>query len=257
MRSVVALWDANPFADFLEPSNQGDHMFARLSLCVLAVAGLAAASIAARSHQTAPQPTKLSGDYVEIRSCDVYTGPCFANAEMHLGGREAIMAWSIRHGAVDGVAVDGLKVIAVIEADGTLGDVHNFPQAAHSVLIVDQAASAAQRDALVHFAKSKAANVLGETVNVQVAPMSVEFPDECSDRGCSLVQAGDLVNIKTRCLGGKDHVCGNEELYYPPLTTVNDARPAFTLAGAFSGKGLGTTFNEANRRSAYLATFTE
>jgi len=232
-------------------------MLARLSLCFLAVVGLAGATIAARSHQTAPPQMKLSGDYVEIRSCDVYTGPCFANAEMHLGGREAIMAWSIRSGALDGVKLDGLKVVAVVEADGTLGDVHNFPQAAHSVLIVDQAADAAQRNALVHFAKSKAGDVLGETVNVQTAPMSVEFPDTCSDRGCSVVHAGDLVNIQTRCLGGKDHVCGNEELYYPPLTTVNEARPAFTLAGAFSGQGLGTTFNEANRRSAYLATFTE
>ena len=233
-------------------------MFARLSLCVLAVAGLAGATIAARSpHQAPAQPAKLSGDYVEIRSCDVYTGPCFANAEMYLGGREAIMAWSIRSGALDGVKLDGLKVVAVVEADDTLGDVHKFPQAAHSVLIVDQAADAVQREALVHFAKSKAADVLGETVNVQVAPMSVEFPDECSSRGCSVVRAGDLVNIQTRCLGGKDHVCGNEELYYPPLTTVNDARPAFTLAGAFSGKGLETTFNEANRRSTYLATFTE
>jgi hypothetical protein len=241
----------------IHTSLPGDHMFARLSLCVLTVAGLAGATIAARSHQAPAQPSKLSGDYVEVRSCDVYTGPCFANAEMYLGGREAIMAWSIRSGALDGVKLDGLKVVAVVEADDTLGDVHKFPQAAHSVLIVDQSADAAQRDALVRFAKSKAADVLGETVNVQVAPMSVEFPDECSSRGCSVVHAGDLVNIQTRCLGGKDHVCGNEELYYPPLTTVTDARPAFTLAGAFSGKGLGTTFNEANRRSAYLATFTE
>ena len=232
-------------------------MFVRLSVCLLGTAGLIAGAVANRSHQAAPQPSKLSGDYVEIRSCDVFTGPCFANAEMHLGGREAIMAWSIRSGALDGVSLDGLKVVAVVEADGTLGDVHKFPQAAHSVLIVDQAASAAQRDALVHFAKNKAGEVLGETVNVQTAPMSVEFPDTCSDRGCSVVRAGELVNIQTRCLGGKDHICGNEEQYYPPLTTVTDARPAFTLAGAFSGKGLGTTFNEANRRSAYLATFTE
>jgi hypothetical protein len=56
-------------------------------------------------------------------------------------------------------------------------------------------------------------------------------------------------------MGGNDHVCGNEELFYPPLTQVNDARPAFTVAGVFRGPGLGTQFDEANRRSAYLATF--
>jgi hypothetical protein len=87
--------------------------------------------------------------------------------------------------------------------------------------------------------------------------MKIELPSTCSAGGCSNVEAGNLVEIHTRCLGGKDHFCGNEELYYPPLTDVQNARPAFTLAGVFRGRGLGTQFDEANRRSAYLATFSD
>lgn len=201
-------------------------------------------------------PQSIRGDYVEIRSCDVYTGPCFANGEMNLCGQEAIMAWAIRDGAVGGVDLAGLNVIAVVKADGTLGDVNRFPRAARSVLIVDENASPLQRDALIHFVQEKASSVLGETVHVETSPMTVELPSSCSSTGCSNVEAGNLVQVETRCLGGKDHVCGNEELFYPPLTAVSNARPAFTLAAAFHGKGLGTQFDEANRRSAYLATFT-
>jgi hypothetical protein len=174
---------------------------------------------------------------------------------MTLTGHEAIMAWSVRDGALDGVKLDGLNVIAVVQADGTLGDVQRYPQQTRSVLIVDEAASPAQREALVQFARQKAGALLGKTVGVEAAPISVELPATCSASGCARVRAGELVEIQTRCLGGGDHVCGNEELFYPPLTPVIDPRPAFTVAGLFRGPGLGTQFDEANRRSAYLATF--
>jgi hypothetical protein len=218
--------------------------------------GLAIAAAIAATSDVKPTPeSTVVGDYIEIRSCDVYTGSCFANAEMTLTGHEAIMAWSVRDGALDGVELEGLNVIAVIQADGTLGDVQRFPQETRSVLIVDEAATPAQRAALVQLARQKAGDLLGETVAIEKAPISVALPDTCSESGCASVHAADLVEIQTRCLGGNDHVCGNEEQFYPPLTPVNDARPAFTVAGMFRGPGLGTQFDEANRRSAYLATF--
>jgi hypothetical protein len=222
-------------------------------LCGIGLA-IAAAVAATPAVKPTPQPN-IAGNYIEIRSCDVYTGSCFANAEMTLTGHEAIMAWSVRDGALDGVQLDGLNVIAVVQGSETLGDVHRYPQQTRSVLIVDESANAAQREALVNLARQKAGALLGTTVGVETAPIHVALPESCTESGCANVQAGDLVEIQTRCLGGKDHVCGNEELFYPPLTPVNDPRPAFTVAGAYRGPGLGTQFDEANRRSAYLATF--
>ena len=219
-----------------------------------AIAGLVACFAMACGASAA-----VSGSYVEIRSCDVYTGPCFANAEMGLEGQEAIMTWSIRKGELDGVNLDGLSVIAVVRAKDTLGDVGRFPASgSRSVLIVDKAATATQRDALIRFAKQKAGSVLGKTVKVETAPISVDVClAGCAKDGCASVRAGKLVEIETRCLGGDDHLCGNEDLYYPPLTKVAGARAAYTMAGAFRGEGLDTRFNEANRRSAYLATFSD
>ena len=75
-----------------------------------------------------PSVPAISGDYLEVRSCDVYTGPCFANSEMGLTGKDGIMVWSIRDGNWKGTALDGLSVIAVVRTDGTLGDLHYQPR---------------------------------------------------------------------------------------------------------------------------------
>ena len=63
----------------------------------------------------------LKGDYLETRTCDVYTGPCFANGQVGLTGKDAIMAWSIDRGTYEDVDLAGLKVVVVINASDTLG----------------------------------------------------------------------------------------------------------------------------------------
>jgi hypothetical protein len=233
-------------------------MFAkRIVLCAALGATVGIVSFATGSATSNAKPAAINGNYVEVRSCDIYTGPCFANAEANLTGQEAIISWSIHDGAYKGVKLDGLNVIAVVQAQNTLGDVELSPQPARSVLIVDQKANPQQREALVRFAEAKAGNVLGETVRVDAAPIQIDACPECNKGGCAKVHAGDLVAIETRCLTCKDCVCGNEELYYPPLTKVEDAKPAYTTAAVFHGAGLNTRFDEANRRSAYLATFNQ
>ena len=203
----------------------------------------------------------IQGNYVEVRSCDVYTGSCFANAEMGLTGEEAILTWSITRGSwhglrplLGGVRLDGLNVIGVVKASGTLGDRNHDPYPARSIIIVDQRANRAQREALVRFAKTMAGKLLANVVEVQVAPIEARI-GACSKSGCASVLAEGLVEIRTRCLGTEDHVCGNEETFYPPLTKVDNAVPALTVEGSFKGDGLGVTWSDAGRRSAFLARF--
>lgn len=205
--------------------------------------------------------TGIQGNYVEVRSCDVYTGSCFANAEMGLTGEEAILTWSITRGnwpgphpRVRSVRLDGLNVIAVVKASATLGDSNHDPYPARSIIIVDQRANRAQREALVCFAKTMAGKLLANVIDVQVAPIKARI-GACSKSGCASVSAEGLVEIETRCLGTEDHVCGNEETFYPPLTKVDNAVPALTVEGSFKGDGLGVTWSDAGRRSAFLATF--
>ena len=40
--------------------------------------------------------TGIRGDYVEARTADVFTGPCFSNAEVFIYGNHAVLAWKGR-----------------------------------------------------------------------------------------------------------------------------------------------------------------
>lgn len=211
--------------------------------------------MAAASILTARQPAPgVSGDYLEARSCDVYTGSCFANAEMGLAGKEGILVWAVRQGAWKGVQLDGLSVIAVVRTDGTLGDLSYQPRSGRAVIVVDESANAKQKDALVDFARTMSGKLIKEVAGVQSAKMDVSL-GTCTQRGCASVKAGDLVEVATRCIGGDDHICGNEETFYPPLTEVKDAYPVATELAAFKGQGLGMTWESRGKRSTFIASF--
>ena len=202
----------------------------------------------------APLLADISGDYLEVRTCDVYTGPCFANAEMGLSGKEAILVWSIREGQWKNTALDGLKVIAVVKTEDTLGDQSYQPRTGKAVLVVDAKASSEQREALLDFARARAGKLIGEVANVKSLDIESSL-GTCKAGGCASVKAGNLININTRCFGENDHKCGNESTYYPPLTEVNGAYPAFTELATFKGTGLNVTFEATGQRSAFLASF--
>ena len=217
----------------------------------IAVVVLATATAFAGKQST---PT-ISGDYLEVRSCDVYTGPCFANAEMGLTGKEGMLVWSVREGSWNGVKLDGLNVIAVVRTDGTLGDLRYQPRSGKAVLVVDTLATPRQSEALVDLARSLAGGLINEVAEVKTTPMEVAI-GTCGNKGCASVKAGKLVQITTRCLGSKDHLCGNEETFYPPLTEVTGAYPVVTELASFEGTGLDLTWALVEKRNAFLGHFT-
>jgi hypothetical protein len=196
----------------------------------------------------------LKGDYLETRTCDVYTGPCFANGQAGLTGNDALMAWSIERGSYDGVDLAGLKVVVVTTASDTLGFGGTLvlnPQNIRSVLIVDETASPRQREALVQFASQHARHA-GQIVKAVVAPIEISV-DHFAAVG--RLKAGNDATLTTRPLAKGDCVCSNEKTFYPPLCEVKNANAAFTVEGGFSGTGLGTQWSNPGTRSAFLASF--
>ena len=201
-----------------------------------------------------PGSAALKGDYLEARSADVYTGPCFAMSEVSLTGQEAILAWKVREGDWKGVSLSGLSVVAVVRANATLGDPYHTPYPARSVLIVDSRATSQQRTALAAFAESMAGSLLDHVVRIEAAPiqMTVEHGDL---HGAAKVVAGNFARIETRSLCQGDHLCGNESVYYPPLVALTHSMPAFTLDSSFSGQGLGEVWRNVDKRSAFVGSF--
>ena len=212
-----------------------------LGVCLLAVNVAAGAS--------------LTGEYLEARSCDVYTGPCFGNAEMDLAGKEALMAWKVDEGSWNGVNLDGLTVAVVANSEKTMGDTGVFKMQAgkiRSVILVDETATAIQRAALVAFAKETARDYTEQVV--EVLPVAMSLTNDHLD-GRGVFQAGDVARIETRALSKSDCVCTNEMVFYQPLTKVRDFSPAYTLTHSFTGEGLDNTWTSHGQRSAFLATF--
>lgn len=217
----------------------------RLSFGVLLALGALALPAAA---------AEIQGDYIETRSADVWTGPCFANGETGLVGREAILAWRVDKGAWQGVSLDGLSVVGVVKASATLGDPFASPYPAKAVMIVDEKATADQRAALVAFAQEMGGGILDTVVRTEVAPiaMSVSRNDH-EVKG--ILQAGELAQVETRAVSAKDKHCGNEDVYYPPLTSTDHALPAVAIVDKFSGEGLGVSWTTHDKRNAFVGSF--
>jgi hypothetical protein len=195
----------------------------------------------------------LTGQYIEARTTDVWTGPCFANADVNLGGKQAIMAWKIDKGEFNKVNLDGLGVVAVLAASDTLGTQQTGRGKA--VLIVDERANTEQKDALIALAKQQSGELLGNVVAVRTACVELNVC-KCTDGGCGTLRAGDA-RLETRCLDHKhDKVCGNESAFFPPLARDVKAEAALAAENTYSGKGLDGTWKDSGRRSAYLGTFT-
>ena len=192
----------------------------------------------------------VNGDYVEARTADVWTGPCFANGEVNLVGREAILAWRVKAGSWQGVALDGLSVAAVVTASATLGDPHAEALPARALVLVDESADIAQRRALAAFARETAGELLTDVVAVEPAPISFGVAGDAVH-----LSAGEVAELHTRALNHHDRHCGNEILYYPPLTETVDARAAATVVHAYRGSELGRTWSSPGKRSVYVGTF--
>jgi hypothetical protein len=194
----------------------------------------------------------VTGNYLEARTSDVFTGPCVANSEVNLQGKQAVLAWHVAEGEWDGVRLDGLSVVAVVRASATLGDPFATPWPVRSVLVVDERATPGQRDALVSLAKDLAGNLLDGALAVEVASVKTRFDRAAGE---AHVVAGDLAEVRTRPLCHHDRHCGNEEVYYPPLTDVPDAVPAVAVAHSYRGAWLGGTWSSPGKRSAFVGTF--
>lgn len=199
----------------------------------------------------------IRGDYMESRTCDVYTGPCFANGQVGLTGQQAMLAWSIDQGEFAGQDLTGLKVVVAVRAADTLGyggGVRVAPEPIQAVVMVDQSASLEQQDALVEFARAQAGYLAKDVVRVVALPISfkVDHVDMVAE-----LQAGKEAHLLTRKLNVKDCVCTNEKNFYPPLVKVDNAASAFTVDGSFTGRGLHGHWWNPNTRSAFLGTFGE
>jgi len=193
----------------------------------------------------------LTGDYVEARTAEVFTGGCIMNSEAETVGKQAVLAWRVDRGSFNGIAIDGLSVVAAVSGDRNLGMQEMGGQKAivHSALFVDQRANAAQQLALVAMANELSKGLVGTIVQVTAAP--IQFTDHGSE---IQVSAGSGVALDVNKHIAHDPTCG-AMLWFHPLASVDDAAVGVAAQHVFTGSSLGTKWSDPNKRSAFFGTF--
>jgi len=201
----------------------------------------------------ASDPGTVSGDYVEVRTAQVYAGGCIMGSEGEAAGREAILAWRVSRGAVNGVKLDGLSVVAAATADNNLGTADLGGAPAHilkSVVLVDERANAAQREALVAMARNLAPAVVQSVIETRAVPISFE-------------RAGAAVRVRAseaslNVVTGIPHSpnCGALK-WFEPLARTENAEIGVTLSQEWSGTALGPRWKQVSddKRSSFVGTF--
>jgi hypothetical protein len=215
---------------------------------------------------TAASAAGIRGDYVEARTSDVFTGPCFSNAEVFATGKNAVLAWKVTEGSWKGVELGGLCIAAAL--DGTTTFSQDDPRRAKSVLIVDARATTSQREALIDMAKTLGGTRLSHVNVIATARMSLTIEKHASSAAdhnpsvhgmphapAASFWAAGVAQIVTRPLDERDHACGNEVIAYAPLSHGVDVQPAYTLGHTFRGTGLETQWADPNCRSSFVGHF--
>ena len=162
----------------------------------------------------ATETPTVQGEYIEARSASVYVGACHFGAEYVEGGKEATLVWNIREGNWDGVSLNDLTVVAVISAKDNLAI---DAKTRKSVLYMDVNTTPEQRAALKNMLTTKRADVLGEVVATQIAPIAFTKKDTKYD-----VKVGKVLT-----LSANRYPCANctqpHQIWYKPLTTIQNA----------------------------------
>lgn len=193
----------------------------------------------------------LTGEYVEARTAEVYTGGCIMGSEGEVSGREAIMAWRVSAGSMYGVPLDGLSVVAVVAADTNLS-MHELggarPSSIKAIVMTDERANPAQQQALVALARTMAPDVVRDVVATRKAPISFRTTAD----GVQLSAGAAKLDMTTDV----EHslACGAAK-WFSPLASTQDAKVGLTRTHEWGGDGLGTRWRQIDRKSSYFGTF--
>ena len=195
----------------------------------------------------------IVGKYVEVRTCQVYTGPCFANGEVGSAGKNAIMTWRVDRGTFEDVDLAGHAVSIIVKASHTLG-FNGLDDAAttKAMIVIDSSADADQQAALQGFALAQTGIDEKDVTTVRAAQIELDF--NMQDLTAS-VDVQDFAHIETRKARKGDCICSNESAYYPPLTKLFQFVPGVTIKGDVKARALGTRWSVPDSRSAYLGVF--
>lgn len=210
---------------------------------ILAILAISAGTVNADGDRST-----VRGEYLEARTCAVWIGSCFANGEVNLMGKNAVVGWSVTAGSWDGVSLDGLKIVAVLNAEGTLQT--RYEGKVSSIVFVDKSAGEAQEKALLSMAKALAPDHLSDIRKVERREIAH------SRKGIEATLTVEKeIQVKTKAICLCDQASCNAYLFYPSFSKSAEVESAKTIAHSYQGEQLGVRWSDPERQSAMVGTF--
>jgi hypothetical protein len=184
------------------------------------------------------QPSgSLSGDYIEGRSNHVYGCYCEWSGESQTSGLEAIVAWKIRTGAHRGTPLEGVRMAAVIVGESTLSQGHPPRK---SVLVIDSAASPAQRKAAEALLGERFGDLIGRVIEVRTMPIQFEVA-----AGSATLKVGDLLGLALRKAILPEDALQGALLWYEPFLPMTESTLAVTVNNRYRGREFDTVWSRS------------
>jgi hypothetical protein len=219
-----------------------------MRLPIAVAAFVLSAAVPALAGSTAPS---ITGDYVEARTAHVFAGGCIMSSEAETIGKQAVLAWRVSRGSFNGVALDGLAVMAAVSGDRNLGIREiggSAPSRVRAAIIVDERATPVQREALVAFVQAASGRLIDDVVEISASPIAFETTAH------AVRVSGAAATLAVQRHIHHDPGCGAMQWFHP-FATGADATVGFTDAHSFSGAALGTRWSHPNKRSGFVGTF--
>ncbi|HWW03579.1 MAG TPA: DUF1326 domain-containing protein [Candidatus Acidoferrum sp.] len=190
------------------------------------------------------------GTLLELHSCELYAGGCIVSSEATLGGRHMVRAWNFTGGKFNGADLAGLQLAVLQSSPENLA----VPQAdpGQAVVYLPQAATAVQREALLGWLKASQPDL--KAARLQTRTVSIYF--SATGAGC-LFSAGKFLSVKTAARETCETGACGEALWYSPRSETSVFTVAVDQASQVTEPLLKLKWNDAGRRSVFLAKFGE
>jgi len=194
-----------------------------------------------------PSASKITGDYVEVRTASVFAGACHYNGELVTTGNDALAAWNFQSGQWNGVDLSGVRAVAAVTSSANLGLDSGDRKAE---LIVDAHASGAQVAAVADLLRSRSTKTLGQIVSVRQAP--VNFTHESTDYAVKVEGVADLT---VRPMPNNECCKQPNLVWYSPLAPVANRKVGFTERATYNAGAVGDSWQREGENSAFYGSF--
>jgi len=189
----------------------------------------------------------VQGDYVEARTASVFAGACHYNSELVTSGRDAVMAWKIGSGSVNGVNLAGVKAMAVISCESNLSD---DSAARRSEITIDNEASDAQAAAMVRLLSGHCGKSMGQIVAVRRGPINFQHVG-----GQYEVNAAGFASMSVAGMPNSECCKQPNLVWYSPLIQLNGRKVGYTRTAAYAAGTLGDSWQRSDENSAFYGSF--